>query len=197
MYWYHMKETTEVYERFAENYQKVHADRSRIANQTETFLELVDENRVLNVGCGPGWESEMFGDAGYSVVGIDLAPSFLAMASERASGAAFLRMDMRSLGFKEDSFDGVWACASLHNVSREWASTVFSELHRVLRPDGVLVLTYKRGEEETTGSTFGEADSRRLVRYAPDELREFAIECGFEIDAVASTPEWNELHLEA
>lgn len=191
-----MEPTTEVYEKFAEEYRELHADRGSIADQIETFLDALDGTRVLDVGCGPGWESDTFADAGYVVVGVDLAPSFLSMAAERTPDASFARMDMRRLGFTECSFDGVWACASFHHVPREHAGTVFAEFRRVLGSEGTLHLTCKRGTTETTGSTFGDADSRRLVRYSPVELRELADEHGFEVTSINSTPEWNELLLD-
>lgn len=195
-----MNETTATYERFAEDYRECHQDRSVVAEQRERFLDALDGDRVLDVGCGPGWETASFCEAGLTVTGIDLSPSFLEMASDEVPGASFARMDMRRLGFADSSFDGLWACASFHHVPRDRAAPTLAEFHRVLGPGGVVQLTCKRGEggtTETTGDTFGDEDRRRLVRYAPDELRDLAVREGFRVERLATSDDWIDLLLRA
>lgn len=84
-------ETVETYQSVADEYGKRHADRSTVEEQVERFLTAVEETtareraRIVDVGCGPGWESSTFSAHGH--VGADLTPTFLRSASERVSAA--------------------------------------------------------------------------------------------------------------
>jgi SAM-dependent methyltransferase len=121
------RETAEAYDRVAEAYREEHGDRSVVSDQVALFLAALDGERVLDVGCGPGWESAAFAEFGACVAGVDLSQRFLLMASEAVPDAEFSRMDMRRLGHSPGSFDGIWACASVHHVPRTDIDSVFAE----------------------------------------------------------------------
>jgi len=73
-------------------------------------LDLVPGATVLDVGCGPGRHSLELARRGYSVVGVDLSPEFVAIATARASDegldARFEVLDVRDLSF-DRGFDAV------------------------------------------------------------------------------------------
>lgn len=108
--------TIDTYESVAEQYCERHADRATIQSLLDRFLDAVAGDRVLDVGCGPGWETETFAEHGYDPVGVDLTPVFLRMANNRAATGRFARMDMRQLSVGDDSVDGLWACSSFLHV---------------------------------------------------------------------------------
>ncbi|MGQ5516276.1 class I SAM-dependent methyltransferase [Halococcus saccharolyticus] len=193
-------DTVATYERVAPEYRERHADRSVIADAIETFLgalDGIDGDRVLDVGCGPGWESATFREHGLDVTAIDLSRSFLDATGEVASGASRARMDMRTLGVAERSVDGLWACASFLHVPHADASDTLREFRRVLRPNGVFFCAVARGEGERTrgGETYGERDERHFTLYTPEKLRERTIDAGFVVEELheGSDGEW--LHL--
>lgn len=188
-----MHETIATYDQVAEMYREKHADRGVVKDQLASFLAALDGETVLDVGCGPGWESAVLAERGLTVIGIDLSESFLTMATEEAPGAHFSRMDMRNLALSSCSVDGIWACASVHHVPRTDIEAVLAEFRRVLSPSGVVSVTCKRGENETTGKTFGSADTRQFVRYEPDELAKLVMKTGFNVRSLEATAEWNEM----
>lgn len=57
-------------------------------------------------------------------------------------------MDIENLAFPAESFDGIWASASLIHISKERVGRVLKKLHNILREKGVLFLNYKLGEGE-------------------------------------------------
>jgi SAM-dependent methyltransferase len=181
------------YEADAEDYRERHADRSVVAGLVERFLVALDggsdpedehdgrePDRVLDAGCGPGWESATFAEAGGDVVGIDLTAAFLDAARQEVPEAALARMDMRQLGFGGNAFDGVWACASFLHVPREDAGPTLGEFRRVLRPGGTLLLSVKR-----------EGDERYFTLYDRDELAELVVESGFAVERACTTDDAN------
>lgn len=192
-----MDRTTEVYEAFAGEYRERNADRSVVAEQRDRFLDGLDGDRVLDVGCGPGWESATFAERGLSVLGIDLSPTFLTMARRETPEASFARMDMQRLGLADATVDGLWACASFHHVPYDRADAVLAEFSRVLRDGGVATVTCARGQAERTGRTFGDEDDRRIFPYTPVELASRAREAGFRVERLDADEEWNELVVRA
>ncbi len=100
--------------------------------------------RVLDVGCGPGfYVAELLEAVGTngSVVGIDSSDSMLALAARRCAGhdnAAFHEADATALPVEDDGFDAALSVQVLEYVAEIPAA--LAELRRVLRPGGRLVI---------------------------------------------------------
>jgi SAM-dependent methyltransferase len=198
--------TIDTYQSSAEEYSENNADRSVIEELVSQFLAVVQDAtdkksaRIIDVGCGPGWESSTFAAHGHDAVGIDLTPAFVQAARREIPAASFARMDMRHLSFATDSFDGLWACASFLHVPRNDALATLGEFHRVLRPEGVAHISVKRGDGEMRGNTY-EDDQRRFTLYQLDELRAKAAEVGFTVTSADAGPhdgnDWVLLFLQA
>lgn len=96
--------------------------------------------RVLDVGCGEGRFTAELKDAGLEAVGADLAALPLRRAQARRPD-----LDLRVLEgedvwpFADASFDAVWAGEVIEHVAD--TAGWLSELRRVLRPRGCLLLS--------------------------------------------------------
>jgi ubiquinone/menaquinone biosynthesis C-methylase UbiE len=102
---------------------------------------------ILDAGCGPGVSAlAMLAAApGDRVVGLDLSRQMLqrAAARSRAEGVApeqlpLLRGDVTRLPFRDGLFDGVTGHSFLYLLPDQLSA--LSEIRRVLRPQGKLVL---------------------------------------------------------
>ncbi len=97
--------------------------------------------RMLDVGCGGGIATNPLAREGFAMTGVDFSPRSIARAraaAEREGVAAdYVVGSAYALPFADASFDGV-VCSDvmehLHDL-RQWAR----EVHRVLKPGGVLV----------------------------------------------------------
>ncbi len=101
-------------------------------------------DRVLDVGCGPGFYvaelAEQVGPTG-SVVGVDGSAEMLAAATRRCQEfehASFLTADVTSLPVPDSSFDAALCVQVLEYVPD--ASTALAEMYRALRPGGRAVV---------------------------------------------------------
>jgi SAM-dependent methyltransferase len=99
--------------------------------------------RVLDFGCGTGDLAGTLAAAGYEVTGCDVSPRMLAEAEQAFAGRAIrwvpLATDWRTLPFEDQAFEAVVASSVFEYLMD--LERVFAELHRVLRPNGVLLAT--------------------------------------------------------
>jgi ubiquinone/menaquinone biosynthesis C-methylase UbiE len=102
---------------------------------------LARDRAVLDAGCGVGYGSAILAHAGASrVVGIDLSEAAIASARERAGRVARFTMgDLCQLPFSDNEFDLITCFEAIEHVIDPFA--VLDELKRVLRGDGVLLVS--------------------------------------------------------
>lgn len=109
--------------------------------------EIRGGERVVDVGCGTGKAAVVAAGIvlpGGGVFGVDASAEMIAMSRKRASEAnaevEFRRAAMEDLPFPDDHFDVVLSCQALHHVPRDAKFRALSEMRRVLRPGGRLLL---------------------------------------------------------
>jgi SAM-dependent methyltransferase len=90
--------------------------------------------------------------------------------------------------FRDGSFDGVWACASLLHVTKEDLAAVLAEVCRVLTPgSGLLYVAVKEGDgQQWVG---GEHGRRFFAFWRPPELARLLGGAGFGVDEIQSRPD--------
>ncbi|MDY6765740.1 MAG: class I SAM-dependent methyltransferase [Candidatus Nanohaloarchaea archaeon] len=152
--------------------------RPRYRALRDYFLSHVPGHRILDLGCGHGRDVAYFVEQGYEAVGIDLAAAMVAYAQDQQQGT-FYEMDMRDLAFDPDTFDGVWASASLFFLPPEDVPPVLAGVRRVLTDHGVLQANFKRGTGRYVKDRWGDA----VVEYhfSDAEIREMVQSAGFEV----------------
>ena len=96
---------------------------------------------VLELGCGTGNDAARLARGGYSVTAIDVSAEAIAQARARfGSSVRFLVADMTGrLPFPDGSFDAVMSNVALHMFPDLVTRSVFAEVRRVVRPDGLFL----------------------------------------------------------
>jgi 18S rRNA (guanine1575-N7)-methyltransferase len=116
------------------------------------ILELLDlsKAKILDLGCGVGYTTEIYQNAGYDVVGLDVLPKMLEHA--KAKGLRTVQGDMRELPklFEEGEFDAVVSASALQWLTaREDLKRAASAINHVLKSRGKIVIQfYPKSEEE-------------------------------------------------
>lgn len=155
--------------------------------------------RILDLGCSAGGASvayaASFPDA--EIHAVDAGPAMLRYAHARAEAMGlpvhFHQMDVRRLGFAEQSFDLIVSHNLMHEISQATMARLFAESHRLLRAGGVAIHqdVPTRGERslferflfdwetrynnEPFWQAFVQADVRRLLAeagFAPAAIQE-------------------------
>jgi SAM-dependent methyltransferase len=95
---------------------------------------------VLDAGCGTGEKTLCLANMGYEVVGVDFAPETVVEAQTTAAHprVKIQQADLNELPFPDGKFGAVVIWGVLMHVLD--LSKVVSEISRVLRPDGKLVV---------------------------------------------------------
>jgi glycosyltransferase involved in cell wall biosynthesis/SAM-dependent methyltransferase len=132
----------------ARGWRNKYGSRGKLNSRVEQFAARLAElcpppASILDLGCGTGEIAAAIDQMGYQVTACDFAEEMIAVARSNYSGTAVnwvrLEPDWQALPFADGSFDAIVASSVfeyLDDVPR-----VAADLSRVLRPDGVLLLT--------------------------------------------------------
>jgi ubiquinone/menaquinone biosynthesis C-methylase UbiE len=166
---------------FADDLHALPIDRSFL----DATAERIDGiGPVLDLGCGPGQVAKYLTARGIAVIGLDSATQMLSLAAERTNRAHFACGDMRALPFCSQSLRAVVAFYSIQHLPRSELWIALGEIHRVLTPEGILVVATHLGggeiciheflghEIEPVGGTF----------YGEEELRDELVRQSFSVE---------------
>ena len=126
-----------------DSYNKVAEDFSRTRRFFWKDLAFIlkyttQKDKVLDLGCGNGRLYQALGKCNYT--GIDNSERLIEIAKE--TGGNFMVADVFSLPFEDNTFDKVYSIAVLHHIpSKELRIKFLKEAERVLKENGVLILT--------------------------------------------------------
>lgn len=131
--------------------------------------KFIEGKKVLDIPCGVGWGTSLLKGATL-IVGIDISKEAIDHAKKRYENKyrKFYVGDMRSVGLKDDSIDVVICLEGFEHVSRDTGIKFIEETKRVLKRDGLAILTCPVLNEygESTGNPY------HLSEYAEYELIE-------------------------
>jgi ubiquinone/menaquinone biosynthesis C-methylase UbiE len=168
------------YDRIAERYQTI---RHTFDNKKELreFASLLPKNAtVLDVGCGAGIPVAQFlVECGFDVTGIDFSENMLKLASKNVPKAKFVLKDMTKLDMETDSFDGLTAFYSIIHVPREKHFSLFQSFHRILKPEGIMLICLGPDEWEATGDYYG--TEMFWSQHSPRKSLQLLKKAGFKI----------------
>lgn len=132
---------------------------------------LARDRDVLDVACGVGYGTAILAEAGARrVLGVDVSPGAVDDARGRAGDRAeFAVGDLHNLPCEDRSFDLVTCLETIEHVADP--DRALSELRRVLRPDGLLLLSSPNRDVYIPGNRF------HVHEYTPDELEQALSAC--------------------
>jgi len=141
--------------------------------------------RVCDIGCGPGHIARYLANQGFAVTGIDLSPAMVTTARRLNPGITFETGDMLKLPYADQWFRGIAAFYSLIHIERQLLPRALMELHRVLAPEGELLITFHAGEGEIhRDEWFGQPVGVHVTLFTSAEMTKALEKAGFRIGEV-------------
>lgn len=105
----------------------------------------VNGKRVLDAGCGTGYVARLIAKEGARVYGCDREPEMLKIArrieKEKSLGIKYKLASLHSTNYKDDFFDAVSCVAVLMYNSSAEIINILSEIERITKPQGRLVVS--------------------------------------------------------
>ncbi len=97
--------------------------------------------RLLDLGCAAGHDTAWFSRKAQATYGLDCSESAIAEARRNYPGITFIHGSSTSLPFQDNFFDAVTFIEVLEHLPYRDEKPTIREIHRVLKPGGVLILS--------------------------------------------------------
>ncbi|MYB67219.1 MAG: methyltransferase domain-containing protein [Gemmatimonadetes bacterium] len=170
------------YNRCAMNY----AGQRRTTAEAELNLiteRLTPSSKILDVGCGAGIPVSRHLAGTFSLTGIDISSSMIALAKKNVPKAKFVIADVMETEFPACSFDAIVSFYAIFHIPRQEHLNLFRRFAQWLRPGGLLLFTIAKqddGPGYTEDDFFGE--TMYWSNFGPSTYEKFLTETGFQIE---------------
>jgi len=149
---------------------------------SEEYLDLNKDDRILSIGCKDAeFESELH-RRGFSVLSLDKDWTSVQKAMMNYTKMIFLHGDVTDLHpIDGESFDKIIFLETLEHIPKGKEPTALKEIHRLLKKDGILVMSVPNDNVFTTNldPAYWIMDHRH---YTIDHIRWLLILTNFEIE---------------
>jgi len=111
-------------------------------------MDFVQDKHVLDIASGEGYGVALMAKTAKRVVGVDVAKEAITHAQKayQQENVEFIQGDIRSLDFPDNSFDVITCFETIEHIVEH--DKAISELKRVLKPKGVLLISTPDGLSE-------------------------------------------------
>jgi SAM-dependent methyltransferase len=135
------------------------------------------------LGCGPGQIARYLHRQGVNTLGVDLSPRMVAEAQRLNPDIHFHRGDMLALPDPDHSWGGIAAFYCIIHVPRGQVVDALREMKRVLKPRGMLLVTFHIGHEvEHIDEWWGKPVHLDFAFYQPEEMEGWLKETGYTLE---------------
>ena len=153
-------------------------------------------DRVLDVGCGPGYFARMLAEAAGpegSVVGVDAAPEMVEYAGRKArrlTNCRFLTGAAELLPVDDGSFDVVVSSLMMHHLPEDQRAGAVGEMLRVLRSGGTLLLADYQPAEGALSRLHASLGPVQAMQRRVSPLEPLVADAGFTDLRSGEAPPW-------
>ncbi|HUC38425.1 MAG TPA: methyltransferase domain-containing protein [Acidimicrobiales bacterium] len=139
---------------------------------------------IADIGCGPGHVAAWLASKRAKVVGIDLSAGMVAVGRRNHPEVEFREGDLLSLPAADGEFAAVVALYSIIHLEIRELPGAFEEIRRVLRPSGLLLVSFHVGSEvRHLTEWWGHEVDVDFRFFEPEDVIEPLESAGFTVEA--------------
>jgi len=143
-----LKKTKQDYNEIAQEFS---VTRELIWKEIEFLFNdyIIPGDKILDLGCGNGRSLQFLKDKDIDYIGVDFSEKLIKIAQQNYPKVKFQVADALNLPFPNNYFDKIYSIAVLHHIpSEKFRIQFFEEARRILKPDGLLILTVWQPESK-------------------------------------------------
>lgn len=110
-----------------------------------SILPLIKDKVVLDIACGEGYGSALISGSAKSVIGVDISAECIVHAKQKYfakhSNIRFAEGNIEQIPVEDNSIDVVVSFETIEHVSEEGQRKFLKEVKRVLRKDGLFIIS--------------------------------------------------------
>lgn len=141
------KAVIDFYNREATRYKEERNEIKGFDEVYKPFINRVKPNgKILDFGCGSGRDSMFFKEHDYEVVALDESKEMCEITRKLCN------IEVKEMFFEDfnevNTYDGIWACASLLHLPKEKLIPILKNLSSALKDNGYIYTSFKYGNFE-------------------------------------------------
>lgn len=112
-------------------------------NWMEKYIDIInklEDRNAIDLGCGIGQDTKYLLDKGFDVISCDISDVALNKLKELIPNSKTMQIDVKEkLPFEDNSIGLINANLSIHYFDLENTIKIFSDIYRVLKPNGLFI----------------------------------------------------------
>jgi SAM-dependent methyltransferase len=184
-------EVMAAYNAVAQQYADKYADEILLKPTVQQFLAdfvkpIAENGLICDMGCGPGQVARYLKNSlNRNATGIDLSPNMVEIASTINPGITFSVADILLLN-DVGLYDGIIGLYFIVNFPPRVLPRVFNQLHRLLKPNGKLLLSFHTGNNELNrvDDLWNSGKGCDFYFFDPEMVSNYMEQCGFKVTDV-------------
>lgn len=122
-----------------------------IRRQIIADLKEYKNKTILDLCCGTGDQLNQLSKEGFTdLSGLDLSKAMITIAKKVKTDISYFLNDATDTRFKESSVDAIIISFAIHEKSREVQEALLKEIHRILKPNAIVIIADFIFDDQTT-----------------------------------------------
>lgn len=161
-----MNKTLQYYKEHALEYSKktINTNMTKTYEMFEKYLQ--PHAHILDLGCGSGRDTKHFIN-NYNVTALDPVKAFLNNVPKNVNKLNIDALDIIKHEELFNSFDAIFACASLLHIHKDNLKEVFIGCYKILKDEGIMYVSFKYGDY------VGMRDDRYYIDLTEESIMEY------------------------
>lgn len=178
-----MKGVKEFYNVTATAWSEEYFEEKRRHPVTKKFYECFSKGgtphpKILDLGCGAGYDSKVLSELGAKVVGVDISENLIDIAKQNVKGCKFFVGDITDKLTNLGRFDGIMCLATIIHIGIDKIRDSLQNMANALKRGGLLIVSVVDGVGKNIEKSFVKIDDeiydRDLNKYNASNLCAFA-----------------------